>query len=237
MINYIKRKIQRLLDSKKTRKIFYFYHYLTGGINSKSLKIDFKLKKKRQEIVQELIELKKFKKYLEIGTFKNELFNYVKCEKKVGVDPISGGNIRKTSDDFFSKNIEKFDLIFIDGLHTYKQVKKDIHNSLNAINDNGIILLHDCFPRNYYYQAVPRCQINWNGDTWKALVESRTDEKLDTYCLNADEGIGIIFKRKNKNLLNLKAKNFEKLKYDDFIKNYKNYLNLIEYKDLLKIIE
>ena len=83
MKNYIKRKIQRLLDSKNTRKIFYFYHYLTGGINSKSLKIDFKLKKKRQEIVQELIELKKFKKYLEIGTFKNELFNYVKCEKKL----------------------------------------------------------------------------------------------------------------------------------------------------------
>ena len=35
--------------------------------------------------------------------------------------------------------------------------------------------MHDCMPRDYYYQAVPRSQINWNGDTWKAFLEIRTD--------------------------------------------------------------
>lgn len=236
MKNYIKNKIQRLFVSKKIMKFFYLYHYFTGGINSKSLEVDFSKKKRRQEIVQELINIKKFKDYLEIGTFKDDLFNHVICDKKIGVDPVSGGNIRKTSDEFFLKNNDKFDLIFIDGLHTYKQVKKDINNSLKIIKENGIILLHDCFPRNYYYQAVPRCQINWNGDTWKALVEKRTDSNLDVYCLNADEGIGVILKRKNKNFLNLDIKNFAKLKYSDYSKNYKEYLNLIEYDDFLKII-
>ena len=93
-----------------------------------------------------------------------------------------------TSDDFFIKNEEKFDFIFIDGLHHYKQVKKDINNSLNILNEGGTILMHDCLPRNYYYQAVPRSQLNWNGDTWKAFLEIRSDEKFDTYCINADEG-------------------------------------------------
>ena len=96
--------------------------------------------------------------------------------------------------------------------------------------------MHDCFPRNYYYQAVPRCQIDWNGDTWKALVELRTKENLDVYCLNADEGIGVIFKRKNKNLLDLDIKNFAKLSYNEYSNNYQKYLNLIEYEDFLKIL-
>ena len=236
MKNFIQKKIQRLMVSRNIMKIFYFYHLITGGINSKSLKVDFTNKKTRQEIVQEIIDIKKFNSYLEIGTFKNELFNHIKCEKKIGVDPASGGNIRKTSDQFFQTNIDKFDLIFIDGLHTYKQVKKDINNSINVLNKNGIILLHDCFPRDYYYQAVPRSQINWNGDTWKALVEIRSKNNFDSYCLNADEGIGVIFKKNNKNLLNLNLKDFSKLKYGDYFDNYKNYLNLIEYNDFLKIL-
>ena len=236
MKKFIKNKFQRLLNSKNVMKIFYLYHYLTGGINSKSLEVNFTLKKKRQEIIQELIDLKKFEDYLEIGTFKNDLFDYINCKDKIGVDPKSGGNVRKTSDEFFSNNNKKFDLIFIDGLHTYDQVRKDIDNSLKVIKDNGIILLHDCFPRNYYYQAVPRCQINWNGDTWKALVEKRTDKNLDVYCLNADEGIGVILKRKNKNYLNLNINNFGNLKYSDYSNNYKKYLNLIEYEEFLKLI-
>tara|TARA_A100001015_G_scaffold318997_1_gene440577 strand:+ start:1715 stop:2425 length:711 start_codon:yes stop_codon:yes gene_type:complete len=236
MKNYLKSKIDRLLVSKNTMKIIYFYHYLTGGFNSKNIEVNFKEKLNRKEIVQKIIEFKKFKKYLEIGTFKNDLFNYIDCEKKIGVDPFSGGNVRKTSDEFFQDNQEKFDLIFIDGLHKYLQVKKDIQNSLGSLNNDGLILMHDCFPRNYYYQAVPRCQIDWNGDTWKALVELRTKEDLDVYCLNADEGIGVIFKRKNKNLLDLDIKNFTKLSYNEYSNNYQKYLNLIEYEDFLKIL-
>ena len=76
------------------------------------------------------INRKKYKTYLEIGCFHNELFDNIKCEKKVGVDPYSGGTIRKTSDDFFLSNKENFDIIFIDGLHRYHQVKQDILNSL-----------------------------------------------------------------------------------------------------------
>ena len=126
------------------------------------------------------------------------MFSKIICKKKVGVDPVSGGTIRKTSDEFFSINNDRFDCIFIDGLHYYHQVRKDILNSLETLNENGIILLHDCLPNNHYEQAVPRCQMTWNGDVWKAIVECRTKETIDTYTCNADFGIGVILKEKNR---------------------------------------
>lgn len=52
------------------------------------------------------------------------------------------------SDDFFNLlkkiNIKlEFDVIFIDGLHTYEQVVKDINNSKKCLAKDGIIALHD----------------------------------------------------------------------------------------------
>ena len=74
-----------------------------------------------------------------------------------------------------------FDIIFIDGLHHYEQVKKDIINSLNCIEENGVIILHDCIPKSYLEQAVPRSQHLWTGDVWKAFVEIRTKNNYWLY--------------------------------------------------------
>lgn len=53
-------------------------------------------------------------------------------------------HIKKTSDDAFIDLInEKFDFVYIDGLHTYEQVKKDINNYKQLINPNGFIGGHD----------------------------------------------------------------------------------------------
>ena len=236
MKNYLIKKIQRLLVSKNMMKLFYLFHYLNGGSKSKSIDITFDDKKTRLEIVKNIIKFKNYKSYLEIGTFKDELFNSIDCDNKIGVDPVSGGNVRKTSDEFFVINKQIFDIIFIDGLHHYHQVKKDIENSLNVLNNGGIILMHDCMPKNYYYQAVPRCQYEWNGDTWKAFLEFRNKDNVDAYCCYADQGIGVILKRPNKNKINFKDKDFSKFNFNAYIENYKEYLNLIEYDDLIKII-
>ena len=237
MIRLFKKKIQRLLISRNMMKIYYLFHCLNGGFKSKKLNISFENKKSRLEIVQNIINKKNYSSYLEIGTFKDELFGFIKCKDKIGVDPVWGGNIKKTSDKFFLENTQKFDLIFIDGLHHYKQVKKDIINSLKVLNDGGMILMHDCMPKNYYYQAVPRCQYDWNGDTWKAFLEVRVKDDVDAYCCYADQGIGVILKRKNRNKLNLNTVKFSKFNFNEFAQNYLKYLNIIEYEDLVKIVE
>ena len=218
-------------------KIYYLFHFLNGGFKTKKLNISFEDKKSRLEIVQNIINKKNYSSYLEIGTFKDELFGFIKCKDKIGVDPVWGGNIKKTSDKFFLENTQKFDLIFIDGLHHYKQVKKDIINSLKVLNDGGMILMHDCMPKNYYYQAVPRCQYDWNGDTWKAFLEVRVKDDVGAYCCYADQGIGVILKRKNRNKLNLNTVKFSKFNFNEFAQNYLKYLNIIEYEDLVKIVE
>ena len=138
--------------------------------------------------------------------------------------------------NIFKDNKDTFDCVFIDGLHYYSQVKKDIENSLKVLNPNGIILLHDCLPNNHFEQAVPRCQITWNGDVWKAIVECRTNENIDTYTCYADFGIGVIFNRKNKNILKIENKDFHKFKFEEYFYNHKKFMNIIEYEDLIKII-
>ena len=236
MINFILKKLIRLKNSSKVLKIFYYYHYLFHDKKLGNIGFDFTKKKSRLDIVQNIIKKKNYKKYLEIGCFDDELFNYINCEKKVGVDPVSGGTIRKTSDEFFSDNNDYFDCIFIDGLHEYKQVRKDILNSLKFLNQGGLILLHDCLPNNYFEQAIPRCQWTWNGDVWKAIVESRKSKDIDVYTCYADYGIGVIIKRPNRNLLETSNKDSASLKFEDYFHNHKKLMNIIEYDKLIELI-
>ena len=197
IIDYLRKKYIRLQGSRNVMKLNYVIEKYIKAKKLDDVGLDFSDKPSRQFIVQDIINTKKYRSYLEIGTFHNDLFDNIKCDKKVGVDPVSGGTIRKTSDDFFISNNEKFDCIFIDGLHYYSQVKKDIDNSLKVLNPNGIILLHDCLPNNHFEQAIPRCQATWNGDVWKAIVECRTNKDIDTYTCYADFGIGVILNRAN----------------------------------------
>ena len=236
VLNFIKKKYIRLQGSRNILKINYFIEKVFRDKKLGNIGLNFSNKPTRQFLVQEIIDIKKYQSYLEIGTFHDELFKQIKCNKKVGVDPVSGGTIRETSDQFFKKNKDTFDCIFIDGLHYYSQVKKDIQNSLKILNPNGIILLHDCLPNNHFEQAVPRCQITWNGDVWKAIVECRTQEEIDTYTCYADFGIGVIFNRKNRNILKLVNKNFYQIKFEEYFYNHKKFMNIIEYEYLKKII-
>ena len=236
IINFILKKLIRLKNSSKVLKFFYYYHYLFHDKKLGNIGFDFTKKKSRLDIVQNIIKKKNYKKYLEIGCFDDELFNYINCEEKVGVDPVSGGTIRKTSDQFFSDNNDYFDCIFIDGLHEYKQVRKDILNSLKFLNQGGLILLHDCLPNNYFEQAIPRCQWTWNGDVWKAIVESRKSKDIDVYTCYADYGIGVIIKRPNRNLLETSNKDSASLKFEDYFHNHKNLMNIIEYDKLIELI-
>ena len=217
-------------------RIRYLLNKIFGEKDIGNLKLDFSDKPTRQTIVQEIIDFKNYRSYLEIGCYKNDLFNIVKCDLKIGVDPVSGGTLRKTSDQFFKNNTQTFDIIFIDGLHHYHQVKRDIINSLDILNNDGIILLHDCLPKNVYEQTVPRCKNIWSGNVWKAIVECRTKKHIDTYTCYADHGIGVIFKRNNRNLLNLEIDDFDKLKFKDYFYNYNKYMNIIVYNDLKKLI-
>jgi len=208
-----------------------YYNFFIERFNKK---IDFNFPDNffRWDLIEYLSKKNNYKSYLEIGCDDNQLFSKVNIENKFGVDPIKGGNIRKTSDVFFSTNKKKFDLIFIDGLHVYSQVKKDILNSLKCLNNNGIILVHDCLPDSLSKQAVPRYKMTWNGDVWKAIVDLRKLDSIEIYTCKIDQGISIIQNKKNSSVLNI-DKDISKLKFKDFYYNHNLYMRIIS-KDEFK---
>jgi len=224
----------KLEQNRKSNFLFNkLYHIVFGEKFSK--KINFKFdNKNRVELIKYMIENKNYKKYLEIGCHNDEVFNKISIEK-IGVDPVSGGNFRGTSDEFFKKNKSNFDCIFIDGLHEYKQVKRDILNSIKFLENDGIIILHDCLPPSIDRQRVPRTRYTWNGDVWKAIVEVRTWSHVDTYTILSDQGLGIIQKKYNSDILNLKITNFDKLIYKFFYENYPILMRTIYFEEFIKI--
>ena len=219
----------------KFKKIFNrIYHQLFVENFDKKLNFEFPRDYSRLDMINYFIKKNDYKSYLEIGCDKNQIFSQITLSKKIGVDPYSGGNVRKTSDDFFKENVEKFDLIFIDGLHVYEQVKKDIINSINFLNKEGVILVHDCLPDTIGKQAVPRYKMQWNGDVWKAIVDLRQRDDLEIHTCFVDQGIGIIKKQINSSILKINKKT-QDLKFSDFYHNHKEYLRIINLDEFKKI--
>ena len=230
------------MAQSKTEKLNFFklfinrcYHYWFVEKFNKKLDIIFPDNLYRWDLIQYLIDKYNFKKYLEIGCDDDASFSKIKIEKKIGVDPFSGGTIRDTSDNFFRNNNDYFDIIFIDGLHIYGQVIKDINNSLKFLNKGGFILIHDCLPRTKAHQAIPRYRGSWNGDVWKAIVEIRTKKDVDTYTCKIDYGIGVIQKRNNTDILNLDTKDFSRLKFEEYYKNNSKFMRIVNYEDMINM--
>lgn len=212
------------------------YYFLFVERYNKKLDIKFPKNIYRWDLIQHIIDKYSFKNYLEIGCDKNQSFSRINVKNKVGVDPVSGGTIRDTSDNFFRINKDKYDIIFIDGLHHYDQVSRDIKNSLEILNQNGFILIHDCLPRSIAHQAIPRYRGSWNGDVWKSIVEMRTLDNIETYTCQIDFGVGVIRNIKNSDVLKINLNDFSKLKFKDYYHNYKEYMRVIDYENLLDII-
>jgi hypothetical protein len=89
---------------------------------------------------------------LEIGVLRGENISKINgCIIKDGVDidkQCNYVNYYMSSNDFFHQNQNKYDVIFVDGLHTEEQSYRDILNSFECLSENGIIFVHDTFPKN-----------------------------------------------------------------------------------------
>lgn len=193
--------------------------------------------KRRFELLNWIIQNKNYDSYLEIGVEDPATnYNRIVANIKYGVDPCfvrspAGPSFGGTSDEFFKQNKDKFDLIFIDGLHEAGQVYRDIENSFEVLNLNGTIVMHDCLPRSEVEQRVPREQDVWTGDVWKAFVRYRENHpyvKMET--VNTDMGMGIL----TRSYKECRFKTGKELTYKNFVENCKEWLNLISVEEFLQ---
>ena len=156
---------------------------------------------KRYDIINYIIIKKNYNSYLEIGTQHGLNFSKINIINKECCDPIKlydNLTYNMTSDEAFikiKKENKKYDIIFIDGLHWSEQVYKDIINSLECLNKNGCIVLHDCNPITCLQARYPYDDRmdEWNGDCYKAFIKFRLlNLNMYTSVIDTDWGIGII---------------------------------------------
>lgn len=134
--------------------------------------------------------------YLEIGVETGQTLLEVSVAQRTGVDPQFQFDWQKlhghdgielhpcTSDSFFADlDAEvRYDLIFIDGLHTFEQTYRDILHALRHSHPRTVILIDDTVPsdtfsccRDYDQCRDLRSQFgnpndnSWHGDTYKVV--------------------------------------------------------------------
>jgi hypothetical protein len=233
--------------------------YLTNSYHIDGvIKTEIEIKKTpyRFDVINHL--LKRYKRktaYLEIGVRDPEdNYNKIESSTKYSVDPgveslFNSVDFKVTSDVFFEQlkkgkilNKEiKFDVIFIDGLHLAEQVKKDIDNSLQYLNIDGFIVLHDCNPptefhasESYEYRMSPS-KGYWNGTTWKAFFKFRQEKEYFSCCIDTDWGVGVISKKINLGeATKIKNPFFEYRILENNRKESLNLLSFEEFKNRLK---
>lgn len=148
----------------------------------------------RKAVVNLLLAGKPDGAYLEIGCADNALFDAVMARRKVGVDPRQGGTHRMTSDAFFAGHAnERFDVVFVDGLHLYHQVRRDLDGALEVLNPGGWIAFHDMLPRDWLEEHVPQIRTRgWTGDGWKLAFELLASPDVEFRLLAIDHGVLLV---------------------------------------------
>lgn len=212
----------------------------------------------RSEVIQYLVDKKKYQRYLEIGVFNGEVFFKIKARNKYAVDPAfrfvietrykkmlsNISNVRakyfsKKSDDFFKEDApslffkNKIDICFIDGMHEFDYVKNDVINTLQYLDEDGVIILHDCNPLtaeaevDYATWEKRGFTGEWNGDVWKVILYVRSLYKdLHVFTLDTDHGLGIISRGTPESTLNFTEAQIRQLTFKDIDANRNEWLNL-----------
>ena len=228
-LDYLYRKLRSVLYLFITILIFPYQAFFLSKANIK-LKKDYS----RVDILKILIDKKDSDmNYLEIGCDLNQTFSKINLVNKYGVDPIRGGNIRKTSSEFFKDNITSFDIVFIDGSHLVEDVHEDFINSFNSLNVGGFILLDDVLPKYEINTTRRRFTSVSNQDAYKIIFFLNQIKHIEFYYLPYDHGLGLVKKISNENL---KIFNFNYGTYNlkQFIRNLEKekFLDIKELKSL-----
>ncbi len=167
----------------------------------------------RSELINSLILDRNFSSYLELGVYDKSTFNAIQCPNKFSVDFKFEADFKGTTDDFFSENKKKYDIIFIDANHTEPFLSRDIQNSLSILNKNGVIICHDVNPPSEFHQIDEN---NLYQTAWKAFVKYRFSGRHLTYSYPSDCGLGVIDASLERNVESFDL----------------GYLNGLSYKDL-----
>jgi len=175
-----------------------------------------------REQIRPFIELTECEDYLEIGFGDGIHFKSVPVEQKTIISPICHATYPHRaypmeSDLAFEleefKDEGPFEVAFIDGLHNYPQIVRDLHNVLPYMTTDGVILCHDINPfvmdKNIIELATtyPRPQeaMGWLGDAWKILFHVKyTMPHLDYAVISDFPGFLVLWETESERKIEYK---------------------------------
>ena len=164
-----------------------------------------------------LAALRNARSYLEIGVRAGDTFFNIAAPLKVAVDPMfqfdpadhaePGAYYFSLPSNIFFRKLKRgelgikserdpltFDLIFIDGLHTYEQSYRDFLNSLDFAHENTVWVLDDTIPCDEF-SAIPDMEASfaarkeagarglpWHGDVYKTVLAIHDNHPEFSYC-------------------------------------------------------
>ena len=202
--------------------------------------------------------------YLEIGVYKGHVFLPVRARRKIAVDPrfrvlpekklahlftnpwnVFSRYLEMTSDAFFQDHghlLERHGLsvALVDGLHTYEQALADVENCLRYLADDGLIVMHDCYPPSSaaafragsFEEALEAKPEGWHGqwcgDVYKAVAHLRTRPDLEVFVLDCDMGVGVVRKAANPRPLDMSEGDIADLSYAELRDRREELLGLVD---------
>jgi capsular polysaccharide biosynthesis protein len=142
------------------------------------------------EVTQVFLNMYENKTYLEINRYYDGSSSSLDAHKKVvvaqdvqpGTPTQNDMQLHAASSDEYFYSIgkeERFNVILLDGVHTFEQTYRDLQNALLCLEDGGVIIIDDIMP-NSYLASLPDINLvarirkqsqsedqSWMGDVYK----------------------------------------------------------------------
>jgi len=217
---------------------------------------------KRSELINRLAKANEADSYLEIGVENGITFSEVKVKSKHAVDiafkcnpsEMGGTFSEMPSNDFFAtlEPQSKFDLIFLDGLHTFEQSLLDLLNSTKFLSQKGIMIVDNVFPSDYLASLSSHklaidlknkmndSNRNWMGDVYKSIAFAEIFLPEFDFATTKISPIQTIFWRnRNARISSFRTGSIEKIARMDFADLIDNseFLNFMTFEDIELLIE
>ncbi len=200
----------------------------------------------RATVVQELLSLYAAPSYLEIGVSEGATFHSVQARRKVAVDPkfvfdVAAARATRpeveyhevTSDEYFGRikgPSERFELIFLDGLHTFEQTLRDFTNAIECLAPNGVIVIDDVMPDSYFagisdvtvFRTLRSQQIaksaSWMGDVYRLMFFIESFFQQFSYrTVEENHGQAIVWRGRRPSVAERSVESVARTPYEDAI--------------------
>jgi Methyltransferase domain len=200
----------------------------------------------RDAVLQGLLALFAAPRYLEIGVSQGATFHSVAAPRKVAVDPVFHFDVEAarrenpdaayhdvTSDTYFGTIVdpaERFDVIYLDGLHTAEQTLRDLLNALAFLEPGGLIVIDDVRPTTHLAAIPDRRRFaqvreylgsrskTWMGDVYKVVffVDSFL-QQLTWRTVAENHGQAVVWRRRRPQVTQRPIAAVGAMSFEDFV--------------------